>query len=121
MFVLDASALLAYLQAEPGAGVVAQALRDGAACSAANWSETMQKAFQLGRDWNAARQLFESFDLMVEPVIQEDAEWAAIYWQNHSSLSLGDRLCLALAHRLSATVLTADAAWGRDGNIEQIR
>ncbi len=33
-FVLDASALLAYLQGEPGASVVAEALVQGAAISA---------------------------------------------------------------------------------------
>jgi PIN domain nuclease of toxin-antitoxin system len=36
-------------------------------------------------------------------------------------LSLADRLCLALAERLSAEVLTADRAWGRAGRIRQIR
>lgn len=36
---------------------------------------------------------------------------AALLWGAGSSLSLADRLCLALANRLTAIVLTADAAW----------
>lgn len=38
-----------------------------------------------------------------------------------TSLSLGDRLCLALGKRLGATVLTADKAWGEGKGIEQVR
>ena len=121
MFVLDASAILAYFRAEPGAKIVEQALCDGAACSAANWSETMQKSLHDGRDWNAARQLLEGFGLVVEPVTQADAEWAAVCWQAHPSWSLGDRLCLALADRLGAVALTADTSWGSSAGIQQIR
>ena len=36
-------------------------------------------------------------------------------------LSLADRLCLAAAERLDEAVLTADAAWGVDGRVRQIR
>jgi PIN domain nuclease of toxin-antitoxin system len=42
-------------------------------------------------------------------------------WRPGSGLSLGDRLCLALAQRLDADVLTADRAWGEEGLIRQIR
>jgi len=121
MFVLDASAILAYLRYEPGREVVKQALRNGAVCGAANWSEIIQKSLHDGRDWNAAQQLIEAYDIVVEPVTQADAEWAAAYWQTHQYLSLGDRLCLALTHRLGATVLTSDAMWGTDAPVQQIR
>ena len=67
------------------------------------------------------RQLIESYELVVEPVTQADAEWAAAYWQTHQYLSLGDRLCLALADRLGATVLTSDTIWGTDAPVRQIR
>ena len=67
------------------------------------------------------RQLLRAFDLVVEPVTEADAELAATCWQGQPSLSLGDRLCLALASRLNAKVLTADLAWGSDGFIQQIR
>lgn len=41
--VLDASALLAYLQGEPGAANVATDLTKGSAISSINWAETLSK------------------------------------------------------------------------------
>ncbi|MCL2091926.1 MAG: type II toxin-antitoxin system VapC family toxin [Micrococcales bacterium] len=111
MTVCDASALLAFLQGEPGAQVVEQALVDGAVCSAANWSEVAQKVVGRGGSWPAAKAILTSFDLAVEPVTAADAERAADLWQSWPHLSLGDRLCLALAYRLDVVALTADQAW----------
>jgi len=121
MVVLDASALLAYLRQETGHEAVRQALEAGAICSAANWSETMQKILQRGDDWVAMRQLLMSYQLSIEPVTMSDAEQAAAIWLTNQSLSLGDRLCLSLAHRLGAVALTADAAWGESPMITQLR
>jgi len=119
--VLDASALLAYLQGEAGDDVVATALADGARCGAANWSEVAQKVLAAGRDWNLARALLVSDGVKVEPVLEEDAEWAAQRWRQGEGLSLADRLCLGLADRLGAEAWTADTAWGTRGMIRQIR
>ncbi|GLI27648.1 hypothetical protein ARHIZOSPH14_18900 [Agromyces rhizosphaerae] len=123
MSVLDASAVLAFLHGEPGADVVeAELLGDGTcAVGAANWSEVAQKVAGRGGDWALARALLESYGTRVEPVTQEDAEHAATRWRAGSGLSLADRLCLALGRRLGADVLTADAAWGADPGIRQIR
>jgi len=121
MRVLDASALLAFLQGEPGADEVEAALADGASCGAANWSAVAQRVHSSGRDWSLARALLESFALAVEPVTIEDAEWAATRWRRKDGLSLGDRLCLALGHRLDVEVLTADSAWGHGTGVRQIR
>ncbi len=119
--VLDASALLARLKGETGSEVVEQALLDDARCSAANWSETAQKVIAAGGNWLNARSLLLSYQLTVEAVTAEDAEWAAKLWRPAEGLSLADRLCLALAERLNVTVLTADAAWGSSDRIQQIR
>jgi PIN domain nuclease of toxin-antitoxin system len=54
-------------------------------------------------------------------VVTEDAEWAARRWTRGEGLPLGDRLCLALAHRVGEEVLTADRSWGQGGRIRQIR
>ena len=81
----------------------------------------MQTTLADNDDWNAMQQLLKSYKLSVESVTQADAEWAATYWQTHQHLSLGDRLCLALTHRLEATVLTSDAMWGTDAPVQQIR
>lgn len=119
--MLDASALLAFLGGEDGADVVEHALHDESVTGAANWSEVAQKVLSHGRDWDRARALLLSYGLAVEPVTADDAEWAARRWRRAEGLSLGDRLCLALAERLDAAVLTADASWGRGGRIRQIR
>lgn len=120
--VLDASALLAFLQSETGATVVEERLQEaGARCGAANWSEVAQKVRAAGRDWGLARALLLSYGLQVEPVTVEDAEMAALRWKSGEGLSLADRLCLALADRLGSTAWTADTGWGSAANINQIR
>lgn len=119
--VLDASAVLAFLQDESGADAVESALVDGAACGAANWSEIAQKIVAAGRDWDLVSALLASYAIGVEPVTADDAEWAARRWRRGEGLSLADRLCLAAAERLDADILTADAAWGNGGRVRQIR
>lgn len=121
MNVLDASALLAFLQGELGAERVEQVLGEGAACGAANWSEAAQKVRAAGRDWPSARQLLSTYRLTIEPVTVADAECAARLWAAAPSLSLGDRLCVALGHRVGGPVWTADRAWGDDAPIRQLR
>jgi ribonuclease VapC len=119
--VLDSSAVLAVLQGEQGADIVETALADESCCGAANWSEIAQHVIASGRDWGLARALLQNFALAVVPVIEADAEWAAMRWRRGEGLSLGDRLCLAVAERLQAAVLTADNAWGKSSRIKQIR
>lgn len=119
--VLDASALLAFLQGEDGADLVEAALAGDARCGAANWSEVAQKVLAADRDWSLVRALLTSYDVQVEPVTVEDGERAAHRWRRGAGLSLGDRLCLALAERVDADVLTADASWGSEDRVTQIR
>ena len=121
MIVLDASAILSFVQGEPGADVVERALEADTVCGAANWSEVAQKVISAGRDWNLVRALLINHDIGVEPVVADDAEWAARRWRRGGGLSLADRLCLALTDRLDADVLTADETWGREGRVTQIR
>jgi PIN domain nuclease of toxin-antitoxin system len=119
--VFDASALLAWAQGEPGSDVVEAQLLKGGHCGAANWSEVAQKVRAAGRDWDLLRALLTSYQLTLQPVCAEDAEWAAARWRPGEGLSLGDRLCLALGERLEVDVLTADGHWGNLGRIRQIR
>jgi len=109
--VFDSSALLAYLQSEPGAATVRDRLGEGGVCSAANWSEVAQKLDASTFSWPSARALLLGFALTIEPVTMHDAEWAAHQWSRTAPLSLADRLCLALGSRLDADVLTADLQW----------
>ena len=119
--VLDASALLVFAQAEHGADVVEAALLSGAACAATNWSEVAQKVLAAGRDWDLVRALIASYDVDIQPVTAADGEWAARRWRPNEGLSLADRLCMAVAERLDVDVLTANAVWGTEGRIHQIR
>lgn len=121
MNLFDASALLCFLKGETGADVVERELTIGGACCAANWSETAQKIVAHRQDWDQVQALLLSYPLHVEPVLRADAELAARLWRRGSALSLGDRLCLATAQRLSATVWTADAAWGSSKTVNQVR
>ena len=121
MNVFDASALLAFLRGEEGCTAVEDGLRDGGACSTANWSEVAQKIRAHDRDWPLARALLASYDLQLEPVTIEDAEQAALTWTRGGGMSLADRLCLALGHRLDAIVWTADDSWRTSESIRQIR
>jgi PIN domain nuclease of toxin-antitoxin system len=119
--VVDASALLAFVQGEEGAESVETALAGQVLCGVANWSEVAQKVRGAGRDWDLVRALLLSYGLGLEPVSVEDAEWAASRWVRGEGLSLADRLCLALAERVDAPILTADTGWGSAGRVRQIR
>jgi PIN domain nuclease of toxin-antitoxin system len=119
--LLDASAILAFLLDEDGADAIEEAMLDGAACSAANWSEVAQKVRAADRNWSLSEALLDSYGVEVEPVTRVDADLAAQLWRRGSELSLADRLCLATAERLDVDVLTADAIWGDGGRVRQIR
>ena len=111
--VLDASALLAWLHRESGGERVAAVL-DGAAMSAVNWSEVIQKSLQKGVEVQGIRDELTDLGLTVAPFTATQAEQAARLWAQTRGLglSLGERACLALAMDRSAPVLTADRDWG---------
>jgi PIN domain nuclease of toxin-antitoxin system len=119
--VFDASALLAFLYGEAGADEVEALLESGGACGAANWSEVAQKVTAAGADWSVARAVLTSYNLIVEPVTEHDAERAARLWTRGSGLSIADRLCLALARRMDAAAITADTAWSGHAGVRVIR
>lgn len=110
--LLDASALLAFLQGEPGGEAVEEAL-GSAVMSSVNWSEVGQKSLERGKPVRRLRTDLEELGLEIVPFTVEDAETAAEMYQatRSSGLSLGDRACLALARRLGAPALTTDRRW----------
>ena len=87
-----------------GADEAESALEQGGRCSTANWSEVAQKVLAAGGDWDLSRALLQSYRIAIEPVAVDDAEWAARRWRKREGLSLGDRLCLALTHRVGEDV-----------------
>jgi PIN domain nuclease of toxin-antitoxin system len=113
--VLDASALLAFVQSEPGSSRVAEILeRGGAEIGAVNLSEVVAQSVLRGRPLSEVREELEKLNLHVLAFSEEDAYAAAALrpLTRHLGLSLADRACLALAQRLGVPALTTDRAWG---------
>ncbi len=109
--VLDASALVAYLRREPGAGRVGEVI-GRAAVSAVTLAEVLSHPLvRAGLDRAAAA--LHVLPLEVIEFRREDAVAAATLGAGGSParLTLGDRCCLAVALRLGAPVLTADRHW----------
>jgi ribonuclease VapC len=110
--VLDASALLAMLQGEPGGESVEKILAK-AVMSSVNWSEVLQKAMEQQTQVEGLRQDLEALGLTILPFTAEHAESTARLrpQTRHVGLSLGDRACLALAADLRLPAITVDRIW----------
>ena len=115
--VLDASALLAYLLAEPGAERV-RAHLDGSFISTVNWVEVLSKLVDLGGDLarielDLRNQGIIGQIVALVPFDEAQAREAARIRPatRAAGLSLGDQACLALALKLECPVLTADRCW----------
>ncbi len=111
--VLDASALLAILNQEPGAERMTPELLSAAATSTVNLAEVHGKL--VGRGLNPD----EAWEATLSPIRE-----AVAFTSEHArltgdlaaqtralGLSLGDRACLALGLALKAPVYTADRSW----------
>ena len=110
--VLDASAILCLIRAEPGAETVKAAL-PGSVVSAVNLAEVIAKMSDLGMDEALISAVLDPLQL-VTVAFDGDQARASGLLRPHTrtrGLSLGDRACLALAEHLSATALTTDRAW----------
>lgn len=113
-YVLDASAVLALLNREPGQDRVEAMLADSVIC-AVNYCEVLGKLIEAGLSEVNAR---ECVDLLGIEVIGFDAELASLSASLRSrtkklGLSLGDRSCLALGIARRHTVVTAEKSWAR--------
>ena len=113
-YVLDASAVLALLNREPGEDRVGPILADSV-ISAVNYCEVLSKLIDAGMPEEAAR---ESVDLLGVEVIGFDADLAHHPATLRSAtrrfgLSLGDRCCLALGLTRRHTVITAERTWAQ--------
>lgn len=112
--VLDASALLALLQGEPGADAVEETLGT-AAMSTVNLAEVLHKTAQYRIPDEGLEYDLEALGVRLVPFDDVDARRTSEVWERapRAGLSLGDRACLALAERLDAEALTADRSWSR--------
>jgi ribonuclease VapC len=111
--VLDASALLAVLNQEPGADTLTHDILDTAVSSTVNLAEVQSKLVSGGLPpdlaWRATRSSVQD----AVPFTADHAKTAGslISQTRTLGLSLGDRACLALALSLDAPVYTADRTW----------
>lgn len=123
-FVVDASALLAYLRSEPGGETVASAIAEPAcALSTINLAEVLSKLANEGANPAAILMELESLEQGLEIVAPTPDDAVSIArlrpLTRDAGLSLGDRACLALALRLGVPALTTDRAWDRiDSGVE---
>jgi len=110
--VLDASALLAFLNDEPG-GDVARDRIPVAVISALNLTEVVGKLADAGMPEPVVRDALSGLDLDVLPFDSDQAYSAGMLHPSTRGigLSLGDRACLGLALKLDLPALTADRAW----------
>jgi PIN domain nuclease of toxin-antitoxin system len=111
--VLDATAILAVINAEPGAEKLTPDLLAGAVGSAVNLAEVQTKLVSRGWTSDDAWEDATSPIREVLPFDEEQARMAGdlVTQTRHLGLSLGDRACLALGIALKVPVYTAEKAW----------
>jgi ribonuclease VapC len=110
--VLDSSAVLAILNAEPGADLVIATL-DDALLSTVNYAEVVTKIVERGGTYKEAE---AALQLITATVVDFDLALAqrtgALRAETlKRGLSLGDRACLSLAEREGVPAITGDRSW----------
>jgi ribonuclease VapC len=110
--VLDASAVLALLQDEPGASEVERHL-GRAVMSTVNWAEVAGVLDARGLPPAPLRSAVEALGIEVGAFDVDAADETGALWRTtrETGLSLADRACLAVARRLELPAVTADRAW----------
>lgn len=112
--VLDASALLALINQEPGADVVEDHLPQ-AIMSSVNIAEVATVLQQIGIPIQEIKSLINSLIERILPFDNHHAFVTASLREKTKALglSLGDRACLSLGKIEDALVVTADKTWGK--------
>lgn len=110
--VLDASAVLAYLYGEAGAGKV-EPLLENSIISRINATEVLTKIVQDGLTIEEAKETFDKLNLEIAEFDEKQSLKAAELrpLTKHLGLSLGDRCCPALAILENLPAVTADKNW----------
>lgn len=110
--VLDASAVLAILQDEPGSEAVIPLLMDARLC-AVNYSEVVSKLIDRNVEIDEALAVLDKLGISI---IEFDADLAVRAGvlrtaTKSKGISLADRACLALAERDGLPAVTGDRRW----------
>jgi ribonuclease VapC len=111
--VLDASAILAVINNEPGAEKLTPDMLARAVVSSVNLAEVQTKL--VSRGWTS-EQAWEDATSPVREVVPFDEEQARmagdlVIQTRHLGLSLGDRACVALGTVLKVPVYAAGKIW----------
>ena len=117
MSILDASAIIALLEGEPGHRTVADIVAEGASIGAVNLAEVATRVMRLSGSAEEIRSIIDELPLQIFDVTRDLAVEAGVMSTvtKRFGLSLGDRLCLALASREKQPAITADRSWTEAG------
>lgn len=113
IYILDACAMIAYLNNEPGADVVEAAMIDPANQCSAHAINLCEVFYQFHRAGGESAATGAISDLQSMNVI-ERADFDQAFWQDAGKLkanggvSLADCFAIALTNRLSGSLLTSD-------------
>jgi PIN domain nuclease of toxin-antitoxin system len=121
--VLDASAILAVLQNEPGNEILTDELLAESIASTVNLAEVQTAMVRQGV---APDEAWKRAGIPVSRVVAFSEDQARVAGSlvaetRALGLSLGDRACLALALELNAPVYTADRSWKKLGLGVEVR
>ena len=105
--VIDASAVVALLKAEPGPEDF-EAMFAGNVIAAVNYSESADYFARLGLERQTIEAMLDRLEMQVVPIDRALALDAAMLRPFDLNSSFGDRCCVSLAKRLSLAVLTGD-------------
>lgn len=115
LWMLDSSAVIARLLDESGASRIVEAVLEGAVITSVNAAEVAQRMASAGARAGLADDALVALPVFVIPVARDAALAAGEMYLHTRSLGLGiaDRICLACARELDATVLTGDRAMAK--------
>lgn len=110
--VLDASAILAVIQSEPGGEFIVD-LKSKPLASTVNIVEARTKLFDKGHNAELVEELMRLVDMIEVDFTSAQSRIASGMRDTtrHAGLSLGDRACLALATEKNAVAMTTDQQW----------
>lgn len=124
LYVMDASAILALMQAEKGWEVVDDLIREQqCVASCVNIAEVGTRMIDKGLAPSQLERTLKETD--IQPV-DFDLEQSTLCAElrlstKFAGLSLGDRACLALTKLMGGTAVTSDRAWLDIAEITQIK
>ena len=112
-WLLDASAVLAWLQEERGSDVVDEVM-DESSIASINAAEVLHKLVGQGATPEQAGEILNRLAVPIVDLASEHLRGMARL-SKVKGLSLGDRACLAVAETMGLTAVTGDQHWATSG------